>query len=177
MCLLNVFLDEIYFQAAHKSIKFYENLDETEKDLKLLEFEVLKLKSSLGNSNENEESDRKISSRRVPTRIAIKAMAIGMVLVILNTCNGTVAITGYTATIFEDTGSNMTPNMSAIVIGLIQLSGSCLSMKIVDRFDRKVHKFLHFSMLFQTIVFLALTHNIYHGNCFRSDCIRCIHDA
>lgn len=95
------------------------------------------MESSLGNQKENDGTTITQSSN-VPIRIVIKAMLFGIVLVILNVCNGTVAITGYTATIFEDTGSNITPNMSAIVIGLIQLAGSCLAMNLVDRYGRKV---------------------------------------
>lgn len=44
----------------------------------------------------------------------------------------------YTASIFEESGSNMSPNMSAIVVGVIQLIGSYAATNLVDRAGRKV---------------------------------------
>lgn len=123
-----------------KSVKFYENLSESEKDHKLLELEINKLKSSLGNSNTTKGTSSQPSWADATSGIVLKTMIIGTVLVVLNTCNGTIAISGYMSNMFEDTGSNMSPNMSAIVIGVIQLIGTCVAMKLVDRFGRKVNE-------------------------------------
>lgn len=51
----------------------------------------------------------------------------------------------YTASIFKETGSSMTPNTSAIVVGVIQLIGSYFAMNLVERAGRKVN-FLILSM-------------------------------
>lgn len=67
-----------------------------------------------------------------------KAMLIGTVLAALNQLSGVFAMLNYTASIFEDAGSNMTPNLSAIVVGVIQLFGSYMSTVLVDRAGRKV---------------------------------------
>lgn len=56
----------------------------------------------------------------------------------LNQLNGAFAMLTYTATIFEESGSNLTPNMSAIVIGLIQLFGTYISTNLVEKMGRKV---------------------------------------
>lgn len=44
----------------------------------------------------------------------------------------------YTATIFKESGSALSPNMSAIIVGIIQLAGSCVSSFLVDRAGRKI---------------------------------------
>lgn len=44
----------------------------------------------------------------------------------------------YTATIFKESGSNLTPNMSAIVIGTIQVIGTIISTSLVEKAGRKV---------------------------------------
>lgn len=55
---------------------------------------------------------------------ARKAMIIGIALVALNQFCGCFAMLNYTASIFKESGSSMSPNMSAIVVGTIQLVGS-----------------------------------------------------
>lgn len=57
------------------------------------------------------------------TTIARKAMISGIVLVVLYIFSGITPMTFYVATIFQETGSSLSPNMSAIVIGIIQLIG------------------------------------------------------
>ena len=65
-------------------------------------------------------------------------MITGIVLVVLYIYSGITPMTFYTATIFQDTGSNLSPNMSAIVIGVIQLIGTCVATDLVERVGRKV---------------------------------------
>lgn len=44
----------------------------------------------------------------------------------------------YTADIFAESGSQMSPNMAAIIVGIIQMIGSYVSLALVDRAGRKV---------------------------------------
>lgn len=86
----------------------------------VLELEIDKLKSALGNSeNVNNNNDWTPET----TTIARRALITGIVLVVLYIYSGVTPMTFYTATIFQETGSNLSPNMSAIVIGVIQLIG------------------------------------------------------
>lgn len=55
--------------------------------------------------------------------IARNALITGVILVSLYIFSGLTPMSFYTATIFEETGSNLSPNMSAIVTGAIQLIG------------------------------------------------------
>lgn len=68
-----------------------------------------------------------------------KAMIIGIVLASTNQMCGCFAMLNYTAHIFEEAGSSISPNMSAIVVGIIQLFGSYVANFLVDRAGRKVH--------------------------------------
>lgn len=72
------------------------------------------------------------------TKTARRAMTIGVVLVTVNQFSGCFAMMNYTATIFEESGSNFSPNMSAIVVGAVQLIGAVVSVNFVDRAGRKV---------------------------------------
>lgn len=67
-----------------------------------------------------------------------KAMTISLVLGALNQFCGVFAMLNYTSTIFEISGSTMSPNASAIVVSVIQIFGSYLSTALVDRAGRKV---------------------------------------
>lgn len=70
-----------------------------------------------------------------------RALKISFALVALNQFCGLFAMLNYTATIFKESGSEMTPNVSAIVVGIIQLLGSYVSTVLVERAGRKVRYF------------------------------------
>lgn len=44
----------------------------------------------------------------------------------------------YTSTIFQQSGSSLSPNLSSIIVALLQLLGTCTSTFLVDRAGRKV---------------------------------------
>lgn len=44
----------------------------------------------------------------------------------------------YTATIFRDSGSSISPDFSAIIVGIIQLLGTYVATFLVDRLGRKI---------------------------------------
>jgi Sugar (and other) transporter len=56
----------------------------------------------------------------------------------LNQYSGTMVIVTYTADIFSNSGSNLTPNESSIVVAVIQLFGVYVSTICVEKFGRKV---------------------------------------
>lgn len=55
----------------------------------------------------------------------------------------------YTATIFAESGSDISPSLSAIICGAIQLLGTLVSTKLVDRAGRKVHIWSYIARAFQ----------------------------
>jgi hypothetical protein len=47
----------------------------------------------------------------------------------------------YSATIFKDAGSSLSPDMSTIIVGFILLIGSYVATMLIDRMGRKLHPF------------------------------------
>lgn len=62
---------------------------------------------------------------------------ISLFLVFLQELSGCYTMLSYTATIFEDSGSTISLNLSAIIVGAVQLVGACVSMILIHRTARK----------------------------------------
>lgn len=105
---------------------------------KFIQEEIEKLKRTVNelNTERSENSSLKWSDfKTIQTR---KAFIIGIVLVALNQFSGVAPMLNYTAHIFQESGSTLSPNDSAIVVGVIQVVGSVASTNLVDRAGRKV---------------------------------------
>lgn len=51
---------------------------------------------------------------------------------------GVFTMLNYTATIFRESGSSISPNLSSIIVGVIQLLGTYVATFLVDRLGRKI---------------------------------------
>lgn len=105
--------------------------------MELLQIELNKLQLSQQTKCLGAES--KLCWSDFTSIVARKAMLIGLMLAILNQLCGCFALINYTATICQESGSNLSPNASAIVIGAIQFFGAYVSTLLVDRAGRKVN--------------------------------------
>lgn len=101
--------------------------------------EIDKIKRILDKNSEMLENSEWTPKTVVITR---KAITIAIVLVLLYTYSGVIPMTAYAATIFQETGSNLSPNMSAIVIGVIQLFGTWIGTVLVERVGRIVRFYM-----------------------------------
>lgn len=119
---------------------FYKNVHDTDEDRKKLDLEINKLKITLDDLQTENKNKESFKWTDVTTGIGRKALLMGIILVGINVFSGVFAMTTYTANIFEETGSNLSPNTSAIIVGFIQLLGSCVATQFVDRCGRKVRK-------------------------------------
>lgn len=126
-----------FLQEAENSLRFYQNIRPTD-DPKRLELEINKLKTTLADVQPESGNERSFNWSDFTTKIAQKAIIIGVVLVVMNQFTGVVAMLSYTAYIFEEAGSSLSPNMSALVIGVIQVVGNVIATILVDRSGRKV---------------------------------------
>lgn len=63
---------------------------------------------------------------------------IGITLSALNILNGIYVMMNYTAAIFKEAGSNLTPDESSIIIAAIQLIANIIAVTLVDSAGRKV---------------------------------------
>lgn len=75
------------------------------------------------------------------TPAAKKAIIIGLFLLWLKQFCGLTVMVFYAGHIFAASGSSISPNMAAIVIGVVQLFGTYTASLLVDRFGRKVDRF------------------------------------
>lgn len=57
---------------------------------------------------------------------------------VLNQFCGALAIITYSANVFEESGSDLSPNVSSIIVALIQLFGTIVSFALVDNLGRKI---------------------------------------
>lgn len=70
--------------------------------------------------------------------MARRVITIGVSLMALNQFCGCFAIISYTATLFEQSGSSLSPNVSTIIVGILLLVGAYVSTVLVDRAGRRV---------------------------------------
>ncbi|KAJ6621565.1 Facilitated trehalose transporter Tret1, partial [Pseudolycoriella hygida] len=123
---------------AEKALRFYRNArSSTSEEEEPFKSELEKLRTSNQIFAKDAENTAKISWSDVTSVTAKKAITIGIILIWLNQFCGCFAMLNYTATIFKDAGSSLSPNMSAIVVGVIQLIGAYISTFLVDRAGRK----------------------------------------
>ncbi|XP_055302940.1 uncharacterized protein LOC129568722 [Sitodiplosis mosellana] len=123
---------------AERSIRFYQNLGENSKDNKLLEIELTKLKSAVCDGEDEKSKENAFDWSDLRTKTVRKAMTIGVILASLNQFSGVATMLNYTATIFQEAGSNLTPNVSTIIIGVILMFSALIAAQLVDRAGRKI---------------------------------------
>lgn len=56
----------------------------------------------------------------------------------INQFSGCFVLINYSATIFRDSGSELNPNMSSIILAAVQILGTYVSTILVDRVGRKI---------------------------------------
>ncbi|XP_059617699.1 uncharacterized protein LOC132262445 [Phlebotomus argentipes] len=121
---------------AEKSLKFFRGVKDDAKSDTLTsiqtEFENMK---NLINSASKKDSVT-IQDLIAPT--TIRAVLISLVLLLGTDFCGVFAIVTYTTSIFQEAGSDLSPNLSAIVVAAIQVVGSLISSWLVDRAGRRV---------------------------------------
>lgn len=74
----------------------------------------------------------------IVSRAAISGILIGIMLMILNQFSGGFVIINYAGTIFRDAGSNLSPNMSSIIVAALQIAGCYTAAILIDKSGRKI---------------------------------------
>lgn len=127
----------ILMQDAEMSIRFYQNIHKSNGDRKILEVEINRLNNIINDIN-IDSSKNSFDWSELRTKVAQKALLIGIVLMALNQFSGVVAMLSYTANIFDEAGSSLESNIATIVIGVMQIAANCFSTNLVDRAGRKL---------------------------------------
>lgn len=89
-------------------------------------------------SLEADSSSKKFSVKDLTSKHSLKVIGYGVVLMALNTFCGCFAMMNFTKTIFEESGSTLSSNMSSIVVGVLQIFGAVLCTFLVERAGRKI---------------------------------------
>lgn len=108
--------------AAEKSLKKLRSCENVDKELELI-------KRNVEESLANKASFFDIFKSKGLT----KALVISLALVTFQQFSGINVILFYTQTIFEATGSTIPPEISTIIIGIVQILGSFLTPIFVER--------------------------------------------
>lgn len=141
-------------QEAEKSLRFYRNLGkETKEQVGLLQTEMQTLRlannpaAAQRNSDENDDNATTTNTEQVADPItyrdfctphARKGLIIGVFLLWLKTYSGLYVMVSYAGPIFANSGTSMSPNAAAIVIGVIQMAGTYVAILLVDRLGRRI---------------------------------------
>uniref|UniRef100_A0A336MU94 CSON006792 protein n=1 Tax=Culicoides sonorensis TaxID=179676 RepID=A0A336MU94_CULSO len=130
-------------KEAENSLRYYRRIKISDNDTEIIQEELSALfsfKTENSSTKSNEDSSLKFSD--FTTRHARKAILIGVFIVIYNQLSGVFAMLNYTATIFEKSGSSLSPNNSAIVGAGIQLLGNYCATMTIERLGRKFNMVL-----------------------------------
>lgn len=126
------------FTESENSLRFYRGYPvKAEYVSTEFKMELVKLKDSLSDDKCTPQ-DTKITFQDLASNHARKAFLIGISLMALNQFCGCFSMLNYTASIFSESGSTLSANLSAIVIGSIQMVGSYFSTVFVERAGRKL---------------------------------------
>jgi hypothetical protein len=116
------------YTEAERSLRWLRG-----KDDKLVELELSKLNSFVNDRGETVSLKQMLCAKG--TR---RALIIGLVLAANQQLCGVFAVISYTVNIFQEAGSDLSPNVATILIGALQLGGSCLSSLLIDKAGRKI---------------------------------------
>ncbi|XP_017047673.1 facilitated trehalose transporter Tret1 [Drosophila ficusphila] len=130
-------------EEAEHSLRYYRNIrSNPAKELsEELQFELQKLKPTEKPSADGEEIEAEttgVTWRDFAEGKNRKAFLIGIGLISFNQLCGCFAMLIYTAVIFQQAGSSLSPTVAAIVVGAIQLLGTYASYVLVERLGRKI---------------------------------------
>ncbi|XP_019565072.3 facilitated trehalose transporter Tret1 [Aedes albopictus] len=122
-------------EEAAKSLKFFKGITPGTKDMIAFERDFEVLQNFVTNSK---AQTTKLQLSDFTSPQAKKGIFIGIFLMFLNQFCGIFAILTYAVTIFQESGSDLSPGASAIIIAAIQILGTVASFVFVDLAGRKV---------------------------------------
>uniref|UniRef100_A0A336KU46 CSON014839 protein n=1 Tax=Culicoides sonorensis TaxID=179676 RepID=A0A336KU46_CULSO len=84
------------------------------------------------------ESSEKFVLSDLYERSARRGFFLGIILITLTCSSGAFVLLHYTVTIFQEAGSELSPELSSIIVASLQLCGSYVATFLVDRVGRKL---------------------------------------
>ncbi|XP_039969786.1 facilitated trehalose transporter Tret1-like [Bactrocera tryoni] len=126
-------------KEAELSFNFYKNIEPqtnvecfaTQPSVAISEFKELKAAIELGGLS------APVTLKDFFNRSTLFNFFTAAILCLLNQLSGSFAIINYMANVFAASGSTIDPNVSAIVMGFVQILGSLSATVLVERFGRR----------------------------------------
>ncbi|XP_055713718.1 facilitated trehalose transporter Tret1-like [Phlebotomus papatasi] len=121
---------------AEKSLRFFRGIGDssTEGIPESVKAELEKLKSTPQTSKKTVF----VSLEDFRPKSTKKALLISFVLIAGRNCCGIFPLLNFTSSIFQEAGADLSPNSSAIIVGVIQLVGLYISLTLIDRVGRRI---------------------------------------
>ncbi|GAB0091270.1 hypothetical protein DMENIID0001_060890 [Sergentomyia squamirostris] len=116
---------------AEKSLKFFRGASATDQ----LEVEFATLKSSINASFSKKD---RLTLQDFKPDTTKKALIVSYVILSGRNCAGLFVLMNYTVAIFQEAGTGLDPNISAIIASIIQLLGAIVSAYYTDKSGRRV---------------------------------------
>ena len=150
-------------EEAVSSLRFFRgsNVDDSQ--------EIIKMEASI---HENRDIDVLRMETILRKTIYLKPLCISLMLMFLQQFSGIKVISSYIVQIFQNAGGKFDANICSIVVGVIQVTGTSISVLVVDKFGRR--RLLILSELFISFAFCMLgtfffLKESYHSNCQTPD--------
>uniref|UniRef100_A0A182JLH4 Major facilitator superfamily (MFS) profile domain-containing protein n=1 Tax=Anopheles atroparvus TaxID=41427 RepID=A0A182JLH4_ANOAO len=124
-------------EKAIKALRFYRG-EEAESETSQFTAEVARFKDIHTAGNPKKKESNQIHIKDFLTRSRWKPILICVVVILFQAGSGSIPLMTYTATIFQESHSNLSPAMSSIVVAALQLIGSYVSTVTVEKAGRRV---------------------------------------
>lgn len=106
-----------------------------DKNDKVIQLELNKLRSAINAVSSERFDGNMFKWSNFKTKTTQKAFIIGIVLVSLNQFSGVATMLNYTANIFEEAGSSLSPNISTIIVGKQMITFFIENLSIIYLFS------------------------------------------
>nr|CAD7570005.1 unnamed protein product [Timema californicum] len=106
-------------------------------DVVIVEQEMTKLVEAADKGKDNRSAESSFI-KNLTSKGTLKGLLIGVGLMVNNQLSGIFAVISYTVNIFQDAGSDISPNLCTIMVGVLQLFGVYLTSTLIDRAGRKI---------------------------------------
>ncbi|XP_073989536.1 facilitated trehalose transporter Tret1-like isoform X2 [Rhodnius prolixus] len=134
-------------KMEHKAKKSLEWLRGENADINK---EMSELQKSTELFKENKSSIKELFNKKY-----LCPFAISMGLMFFQQLSGINAVIFYTVTIFKDAGSTIDSNLSAIIVGLVNLGATLVATALIDRVGRKVLMYFSNCIMAATLAILG----------------------
>uniref|UniRef100_A0A182JVW4 Major facilitator superfamily (MFS) profile domain-containing protein n=1 Tax=Anopheles christyi TaxID=43041 RepID=A0A182JVW4_9DIPT len=124
-------------EKAIKALRFYRG-EEAESETSQFTAEVARFKDIHNVGTLKKKDSNQIHIKDFLTRSHWKPILICVIVIMFPAGSGSIPLITYTAKIFQESHSNLSPAMSSIVVATLQLIGSYVSTMTVEKAGRRV---------------------------------------